>query len=94
MPEGTQFAERGPIPGGMSNLLRGATDMPGGYERTPYLEEIWAEREEESGDGVQCVYGENQVKATLSSGGWTYHHNGINLQLHRIFRQSGMVNDI
>jgi hypothetical protein len=40
------------------------------------------------------VYGENLVKATLPVGGWTYHHNGINLQLHRICRQSGMVNDM
>jgi hypothetical protein len=28
MPEGTQFAERGPIFGGMSDFLRGATNMP------------------------------------------------------------------
>ncbi len=34
------------------------------------------------------------VKATLPSGGRTYHHNGINLQLHRVFRQSGMVIDM
>jgi hypothetical protein len=25
------------------------------------------------------MYGENLVKATLPGGGWTYHHNGINL---------------
>ncbi len=44
---------------------------------------------------TECdVFGENLVKATLSGGGWTYHHNGINLQLHRIFRQSGMVSDM
>jgi len=29
---------------------------------------------------TECdVYGENLVKATLPSGGWTYHHNGINM---------------
>jgi len=39
-------------------------------------------------------YGENLVKATLPGGGWTYHHNGINLQLHRIFRQSDMTSDM
>jgi len=39
-------------------------------------------------------YGENPVKATLPGEGWTYHHNGINLQLHRIFRQSGMTSDM
>jgi hypothetical protein len=39
-------------------------------------------------------YGENRVKATLPGGGWTYHDNGINLQLHRIFRQSCMTNDM
>ncbi len=31
------------------------------------------------------VFGENLVKATLPGGGWTYHHNVINLQLHKIF---------
>ena len=40
------------------------------------------------------MYGENLVKATLPGGGWTYHHNGINLQIHNIFRQSGMCNDM
>ena len=36
---------------------------------------------------TECdVYGENLVKATLPGGGWSYHHNGINMQLHRIFR--------
>jgi len=39
-------------------------------------------------------YGENLVKATLPGGGSTCHHNGINLQLHRIFRQSGMTRDM
>ena len=44
---------------------------------------------------TECdVFGENLVKATLLGGGWTYHHNGINLQLHRISRQSGMVSDM
>ena len=39
-------------------------------------------------------YGEKLVKATLPGGGWTYHHNGINLQLHKIFSHSGMCNDM
>ena len=44
---------------------------------------------------TECdVYGENLIKATLPGGGWTYHHNGINLQLHNIFMQSGMFNDM
>ena len=44
---------------------------------------------------TECdVYAENLVKGTLPGGGWTYHHNGINLQLHKIFRQSGMCSDI
>jgi len=44
---------------------------------------------------TECdVYGETLVKATLLGGGLTYHHNGINLQLHKIFRQSGMVSDM
>jgi len=36
-------------------LLRGAADMPRGTEKTPYLAKIWAEREEESEDGVRYV---------------------------------------
>ena len=44
---------------------------------------------------TECdMYGENLVKATFPKGGWTYHHNGINLQLHKIFRQSGMCSDM
>jgi hypothetical protein len=44
---------------------------------------------------TECdAYGENLVKATLPGEGWTYHHNGINLQLRRIFKQSGMVSDV
>ena len=39
------------------------------------------------------AFGENLVKATLP-GGWTYHHDGINVQLHRIFRQAGMTIDM
>ena len=39
------------------------------------------------------VYGENLVKATLPEGVWIYHHNGSNLQLHKIFRQSGICSD-
>ena len=40
------------------------------------------------------AYGENLVKATLPGGGWMYHHDGINLQLHKISRQFGMVSDM
>ncbi len=40
------------------------------------------------------MYGKNLVKATLPGGGWIYHHNGINLQLHKIFKQSGMCGDM
>ncbi len=40
------------------------------------------------------AYGENLVKATLPGGGWTYHHDNINVQLHRIFRQAGMTSDV
>ncbi len=44
---------------------------------------------------MRCdAYGENLVKATLPEGGWTYHHDGINLQLHKIFRQSSMTSDL
>ncbi len=40
------------------------------------------------------AYGENLVNATLPGGGWMYHHDGINLHLHKILRQSGMTNDL
>jgi hypothetical protein len=30
----------------------------------------------------------------LPGGEWTYHHNDINLQLHKIFRHLGMCNDM
>ena len=40
------------------------------------------------------AFGENLVKATLPGGGWTYHHDGINVQLHQIFRQAGMTSDM
>jgi hypothetical protein len=41
---------------------------------------------------TECdAYGENLVKATLPGAGWTLHHDAINLQIHRVARQSGMV---
>ena len=41
---------------------------------------------------TECdAYGENLVKATLPRAGWTLYHDAINLQVHRIARQSGMV---
>jgi hypothetical protein len=36
-------------------------------------------------------FGENLVNATLPGTGWTYHHDEINNQIHKIVRQSGMV---
>jgi len=39
-------------------------------------------------------FGENLVKATLSGSGWTYHHNEINGQIHRIIIQSSMVSQM
>ena len=36
-------------------------------------------------------YGENLVKATLPGSDWTYHHDEMNCQIHKIIRQSGMV---
>jgi hypothetical protein len=42
---------------------------------------------------TECdAYGENLVKATLPGAEWTLHHDEINLQVHRVARQSGMVN--
>jgi len=40
------------------------------------------------------TYGENLVKATLLGAGWTLHHDAINLQVHRIARQTGMVSNM
>ena len=41
---------------------------------------------------TECdAYGENLVKATLPWARWTLHHDAINLQVHRVARQSGMV---
>jgi hypothetical protein len=44
---------------------------------------------------TECdAYGENLVKATSHGAGWTLHHDAINLQVHRIVRQSGMVSNM
>ena len=44
---------------------------------------------------VTCdPYGENLARAVLPGSGWTYHHDEINLQIHRIVRQSGMVSQM
>ena len=41
---------------------------------------------------TECdAYGEKLVKATLPGAGWSLHHDAINIQVHRIARQSGMV---
>jgi hypothetical protein len=34
------------------------------------------------------------VKVTLPESGWTYHHDEINNQVHKIIRQSGMISQI
>jgi hypothetical protein len=42
---------------------------------------------------VRCdAFGESMVKATLQDSGWTYHHDGINQQFHKITKQSSMAN--
>jgi hypothetical protein len=44
---------------------------------------------------LECdAYGENLVKATLPGAGWTLHHDDINIQVHRIARQSGIVSSM
>ena len=44
---------------------------------------------------TECdAFGENLVKATLPGTGWTLHRDFINIQVHRIARQSGMVGSI
>jgi hypothetical protein len=41
---------------------------------------------------MECdAFGENLVKATLQGAGWTMYHDAINLQIHRVARQTGMV---
>ncbi len=41
---------------------------------------------------TECdAYGDNQIKATLLGARWTLHHDTINLQVHRVARQSGLV---
>ena len=39
------------------------------------------------------AYGENLAKATLPGSGWTYHHDSIILQIHKIARQSRLFNE-
>ena len=76
--QGAQLAQRGAVPCGMSDILRGPTDMPGGTTGATYLAEIRTEGKRTR--ETECdAYGENLVKATLPGGGWVYHHNGINL---------------
>ena len=44
---------------------------------------------------TECdAYGENLVKATLPGAGCTLHHDAVNIQVHRIARQSGMVSSM
>ncbi len=77
MPEGAHRVEREPVSGGLSDLLRGATYVPGGVEGQPIVQK--SRRKGRRNRETECdVYGENMVKATLPSGGLTYHHNGIN----------------
>jgi hypothetical protein len=40
------------------------------------------------------AYGENLIKATLLGAGCALHHDAINLQVHRIAKQSGMVSSM
>ncbi len=39
-------------------------------------------------------FGENLAKATLPGARWTYHHDEVNQQIHRMVRQSGMVSQM
>jgi len=40
------------------------------------------------------VYDENLVKATLPGSGRTYHHDAINLQIHKIAQHACMTSDM
>ena len=55
MPEEAKFIECGSVSVGVSDLLRGAIDVPGRIAGASYPAEIWTEGEAESGDGVRCV---------------------------------------
>ena len=39
-------------------------------------------------------YGVNLIKATIRGAWWTYHHDEVNKQIHRIVKQLGMVNQL
>ena len=53
-----------------------------------------------AGEGRQAkhaicdAYGEILTKVTLSGSGWVYHHDGLNLHVHRIAKQSSMNTDM
>ncbi len=53
IPEGAQFTEQGPVSGGVSDILRDATDMLDGVARASHLAEIRQKGEAESGDGMR-----------------------------------------
>ena len=40
------------------------------------------------------AYGENLVTTTLPVARWMNHHDGTNSQVHNMFRQLGMINDM
>ena len=77
----------------MPNILRGPQTCLEGLKGQPILQK--SGRRGRRNRETECdVHGENLVKATLPGGWWMYHHIGINLQLHKIFRQSDITNDM
>jgi hypothetical protein len=87
--EGTQRPKRQTVSCGGTNVFRSWAVMLGRIGRT-YDKAESRKRDVIKGDGCY-VFGENLVKATLPRAGWTLHHDAINLQIHRVARQSGMI---
>ncbi len=38
-------------------------------------------------------YGENLAKAVLPGSGWTYHHDAINVKIHKLAKQTALNNE-
>ena len=56
--QGAQLAQRGAVPCGMSDILRGPTDMPGGTTGAAYPAEIRTEGKANPGDRMRRVWRE------------------------------------
>ena len=55
VPQGAKLRQRGSVPRGMPNMLRGPPDVPGGIEGAAYPAQTGKERETEPGDEMRCL---------------------------------------